>query len=274
MPGKSAMPKFTVALTKLELHPHRLVTGDAHFTFEQWAGALAVANRLVVPQIRQYVIHRLQNALSSLDPFDCIDTALRYHVEQWLFQPVLRICERQEPLSPAEILRLGPERSSAVCRAREKLLAHKNHLEMTWTRDRWPRPMKKRPGISSISVPEPNWAEMSESVEVALATEAKRLIELEPILTRPNFGIVSPRARPINDSIPNGVPHPKYWKTDSRVLKVGGCLYQLPITYLGHSALFGDDQSGPSSHSGDSVTIPQDIAVSDWDVFLEIVTAR
>ncbi|KAG8930281.1 hypothetical protein FRC01_002983, partial [Tulasnella sp. 417] len=220
----------------LDVSDARFVTGDAHFTFEQWAGALAVANRLVVPQIRQYVIHRLQNALSSLDPFDCIDTALRYHVEQWLFQPVLRICERQEPLSPAEILRLGPERSSSVCRVREKLLAHRNHLEMTWARDKWPQRVQTRPKVCYISVPKPNWVEMSETVGVALATEAKRLIELEPVLTKPTFEGVAPSARPSKDPIPNGVPHPKYWQADSRVLK--------------------------------------DIAVSDWDFFLEIVTAR
>ncbi|KAG8927354.1 hypothetical protein FRC00_002139 [Tulasnella sp. 408] len=257
----------------LDLSDSRLVTGDDHFTFEQWAGALAVANRLGVSQIRKHVIHRLQKALSSLDPFDCIDAALKYRVQDWLFHPVLRICERQEPLSSAEILRLGSERSSAVGRVREKLLAHKNHLEMTWIRDRWPS-VKRRPGGRSVSISEPRWTEMSETVVVALATEVKRLIKLETILAGPELEVVSPGARPSIISIPKGVPHLKYWQADSKTFKVGGYLYLLPIAYFDQPARLENSQDGFSVDSCDPIILPQDIEASDWDVLLEIVTAR
>ncbi|KAG8925056.1 hypothetical protein FRC00_004390 [Tulasnella sp. 408] len=257
----------------LDVSDSRLVTGEDHFTFEQWAGAFAVANRLGVSHIRKYVIQRLQNALSCLDPFDCIDAALKYRVQDWLFHPFLRICERQEPLSSAEILRLGSERSSAVGRVREKLLAHKNHLEMTWIRDRWPS-VKKRPGIKSVSISEPNWTAMSETVVLPLSTEVKRLIKLETILTDPKFEAVSPGARPCIGSIPNGVPHSKYWQADSKTFKVGGYLYQLPIAYFDQPARLGNSQDGLSRDSCNPIILPQSIEASDWDVLLEIVTAR
>ncbi|KAG9036245.1 hypothetical protein FS837_001724 [Tulasnella sp. UAMH 9824] len=260
----------------LDVSDARLVTGDDHFTFEQWAGALIVANRLAVPQIRKYVVHKVQDALSRLDPFDCIDAAFKYRVQEWLFNPFLRICERQEPLSPTEILRLGPERSSAVGRVREKLLTYKNHSEISWIRDRWPK-LSKRTGVvkvKSIALAEPNWTEMSETMARILAMEARRLIELETVLTKPNFDVVSPSTRSIIDPIPNAVPHLKYWQTDSGVLKVGGCLYRLPVTYFEQSDLLKDNQDEPSANSCGAISLPQEVAVSDWDIFLEILTAR
>ncbi|KIO18400.1 hypothetical protein M407DRAFT_31950 [Tulasnella calospora MUT 4182] len=258
----------------LDVWEARLVIGDGHFSFEQWAGALAVANRLVVPQIRKYAIHRLQDALSRLDPFDCIDAALKHCVQEWLFHPFLRICERQEPLSPAEILRLGSERSSAVGRVREKLLSHRNHSEITWIRRQWPHLKQKSANGKSFYLREPNWTEMSETVAVTLSAEAKRLIELETVLTKPDFEVVFPSAWSSTDPIPKGVPHPKYWQADDKAFKVGDCLYQLPITYFDHSALLGDGHDGPSLDSCEPITLPQDITVSEWNLFLEIVTAR
>ncbi|KAG8906117.1 hypothetical protein FRC00_012835, partial [Tulasnella sp. 408] len=108
----------------LDVSDAREVTGDNQFTFEQWAGALATADRLGIPRIRSYATKRLTDSLNQLDPFDCIDVATKYRVDEWLFQPFLRICERLEPLSSAEILRLGSERAGAVCRVREKLFTH------------------------------------------------------------------------------------------------------------------------------------------------------
>lgn len=196
------------------------------------------------------MIHRLQNALSSLNPFDCIDTALKYRVQEWLFHPFLRICERQEPLSSAEILRLGSERSSAVGRVREKLSAHKNHLEVTWLHDRLAR-MKKGP-VKSASTLEPKWTKMSEMVVAALAAEVKRLIELETILTNPEFEAVPPNARPSIGPIPNAVPHPKYWQADSKTLKVTNSLIiKISFAYrcLFRSAITSTNYRSPTSIS-------------------------
>ncbi|KIO18396.1 hypothetical protein M407DRAFT_31946 [Tulasnella calospora MUT 4182] len=255
----------------LDVSDARLVTGDDCFTFEQWAGALAVANRLVVPQIRNYVIRRLQDALGRLNPFDCVDVALKYRVQEWLFRPFLRICERREPLSSAEIVRLGSERSSAVGRVREKLLAQKHGPEITRLRSRLAR---RSSGDKPVSKSQPKGTETSETVATVLSVEATRLIELETVLTKPDFEPVSPSAPSSFGPIPHAFPHPKYWQRSSMAIKVDGCLYELPARYLDSSSLLEENRDGRSLNSCDPITLPQDIKPSDWDVLLEIATAR
>lgn len=193
------------------------MTGDDHFTFEQWAGALAVANRMAIPRIRTYAIQRLQDALNRLDPFDCIDVADKYRVHEWLFQPFLRICERPEPLTPPEVLRLGPERSSAVGRVREKLLAHKYDSAISWVGNDWP---KGGEYFDYYEPPPPQWVAMSESLDTALSIEVKRLIELETVLSKPEFRSPSPSGKSSIESGTQGMPHPKYWQTDLKTIKV------------------------------------------------------
>lgn len=192
------------------------MTGDDHFTFEQWAGTLAVANRMAIPRIRNYAIQRLQDALNRLNPFDCIDVADKYRVHEWLFQPFLRICERPEPLTPPEILRLGPERSSAVGRVREKLSAHKYDSAISWVGNQWPKGSGGYGGYHPTPPP-PQWALMSKSLDKALSIEGKRLIELETVLSKPEFRSPSPCGK---SSIVRGTPHPRYWQTDLNTIKV------------------------------------------------------
>ncbi|KAG8940999.1 hypothetical protein FRC04_004855, partial [Tulasnella sp. 424] len=256
----------------LDVSDARLVTGDDHFTFEQWAGALAVANRMAIPRIRNHVIQRLQDALNRLDPFDCIDVADKYRVHEWLFQPFLRICERPEPLTPPEVLRLGPERSSAVGRVREKLLVHKYDSAISWVGDHWPRSS----GRSYYRPPAPQWAVMSENLETALSIEAKRLIELETILSKPEFQPLSPSGKSDIESIHHGMPHPRYCQKDLKTIKTRNCLYQLPLRYFEQPHLLegNQDHKELSPDARDIITLPDDVAVSDWNVFLEILTAR
>ncbi|KIO33126.1 hypothetical protein M407DRAFT_17991 [Tulasnella calospora MUT 4182] len=255
----------------LDVSDARVVTGDDKFTFEQWAGALATAIRLGISRIRKYATQRLQESLDQLDPFDCIDVATKYRVHKWLFRPFLRICERPEPLSPAEMLRLGLERASAVFRVREKLSVYKYEAAVTWFCDNWP---KNNHGGPWSNPPPLKWEAMAEAREAARAGEMKRLIALETVLSKPDFQ--SPVSRPTVDTVPQGMPHPRYWQTDLRTIRVRNCLYQLPIRYFEKPSLLGEIQSHGDSilDSGDFVVLPQDVVVSDWNVFLEIVTAR
>ncbi|KIO17515.1 hypothetical protein M407DRAFT_32815 [Tulasnella calospora MUT 4182] len=255
----------------LDVSDAREVTGDDKFTFEQWAGALATANRLEIPRIRSYVTRRLQDSLSQLDPFDCIDIAIKYRVHEWLVQPSIRICERPEPLSPAEVLRLGSERTSAVCRVREKLSVYKYESVVTWLRENWPQNLY---GGAWYNPPPLQWEAKAEAREAARAGEMKRLIELETVLSKPDFQ--SPVSQPTVDTVPQGMPHPRYWQTDLRTIRVRNCLYQLPVRYFEKPSLLGEIQSHGDStlDPGDFVMVPHDVLVSDWNVFLEIVTAR
>ncbi|KAG8914274.1 hypothetical protein FRC00_000117 [Tulasnella sp. 408] len=106
----------------LEVADARLVSGDKHFTFHQWAASLAVSSHLQIPHLRSYVVQSMKEGLNRLDPFDCIEVAEQRRVHQWLLPPFRRICERPEPLSSSEILRLGSDRASSVAKARESLM--------------------------------------------------------------------------------------------------------------------------------------------------------
>ncbi|KAG8944141.1 hypothetical protein FRC04_002179 [Tulasnella sp. 424] len=106
----------------LDVADARLVSGDQHFTFQQWASALSVANHLQVAEISTYVAKSIEDGLNRLDPFDCIQAAEIYRVQDWLLQPFRRICERRDPLSPSEMLLLGLDRAGAMARARENLM--------------------------------------------------------------------------------------------------------------------------------------------------------
>lgn len=215
------------ATTKPFARNPRLVIGDGHFTFKQWAGALAAANRLAIPRIREYVSQRLTGGLDRLDPFDCVDAALQYREHEWLFEPFLRICERPEALSPAEILRLGPERSGAVGRVREKLLKREGELKMAWLREQWPTKVTKL-----RTIPQPDWAAMSTTVRETLAVEAERLFELETLLSKPDFSSPSLAARSSTGSDPRGTLYPKYGQSDLRTMKVRSLLISCISTDL------------------------------------------
>ncbi|KAG9042599.1 hypothetical protein FS837_010657 [Tulasnella sp. UAMH 9824] len=257
--------------TFLDVADARLVIGDDQFTFEQWAGALATANRLGTRRIRDYIVQRLEGHLNRLDPFDCIDVATKYRVHEWLFQPFIRICERQEPLSPAEVLRLGSERTSAVCRVREQLLAHKYDSAITWVGNQWPKDRNFSP---PPPLEPPQWEAMATTLEAARVDEVKRLVELETVLSKPDFQ--SPGSPPTVDIVPQGVAHPKYWQTDLRTIRVRNCLYRLPIRYFEQPGLLRNIRNNEDSplESGDFVILPHDVIVSDWNIFLDILTAR
>ncbi|KAG8944143.1 hypothetical protein FRC04_002181 [Tulasnella sp. 424] len=261
----------------LDVSDARLVTGDDHFTFKQWTGALAVADRLATHGIRKYVLQRVNDALNRLDPFDCVDAALKYRVQEWLFQPFLRICKRQAALSPAEILRLGPERSGAVGRVREKILRRSRDLEMAWVCEQWPKSEQSPKKLTKpLTVPVPDWAAMSATVSATLAVESKRLVELEKVLFNLDFASPSSTSRSSTGSDPRGIPHAKYGQPDLRAMKIEDRLYQLPIRYFNQPGLLGDHQveEGSALDSCDTIILPRDVTISDWNVLLAIITAR
>ncbi|KAG8958485.1 hypothetical protein FRC00_002695 [Tulasnella sp. 408] len=254
----------------LEVSDAREVTGDDHFTLEQWLDALATADRLGIPRIRSYVTKKAQGALNCLDPFDCIDIATKYRVYEWLVQPYVRICERPESLSPAEMLRLALERASAVCRVREKLFAEKYQSTKYWIANKWPGNSSRHNSSSS----EPPWEEMEKAILAEQAAKGHSLVRRETVLSRPNFP--SPGVEPPVYTVPQGTPHPKYSQTDLREMKVGSSLYQLPTRYFERPDLLGETPSGKgsSSQSDDLLMLPHDVTVYDWNTFLDIVTAR
>ncbi|KAG8914262.1 hypothetical protein FRC00_000191 [Tulasnella sp. 408] len=106
----------------LDVADTRIIAPKTKFSFEQLAGALFVAKHLNLSDLRTYIEPAIEEGLNRLDPFECVEAAELYKVQDWLLRPFCRICERYDSLSPSEMGRLGLERLSAVARVREKLI--------------------------------------------------------------------------------------------------------------------------------------------------------
>ncbi|KAG8985642.1 hypothetical protein FRB90_004559, partial [Tulasnella sp. 427] len=275
----------------LDVADAQLIVGDSHYTSDQWVGALAVANPLGISQVRKYAIPKLQESLDRLDPFARIDLADKYRVDEWMAQPVLSICERPETLTEAEVLRLGTERVCAISRVREKRLAHKYESGVSWARKEWPVkvPMKSSSyGSSSsygysnyggkppeVSLPYPNWQAQQDDVNAAVAAETKRLIDLETALCQSDSkSLPSPSPLSANSRAEDVVvliSPPHHRQSDLIIMKVQNFLYRLPLHYFKQSGIFKIE---PSNHSQVTIVLPPDVEAPNWDIFLEILTAR
>lgn len=112
-----------LALSEFKHAPLRsIIAPKKNFSFGQLAGALSLANHFNLNDLQTFIEPAIEEGLNRLDPFECIEAAELYKVQDWLLRPLCRICERYDSLSPSEMGRLGLERSSAVARVREKLI--------------------------------------------------------------------------------------------------------------------------------------------------------
>ncbi|KAG8935819.1 hypothetical protein FRC00_010275 [Tulasnella sp. 408] len=234
----------------LEVVDARLVSGDGNFTIRQWVSALSVADVLQLGHIRSYVAKSIEEGLTRLDPFECIEVAERRRTQEWLLQPFRRICQRAQPLSPSEILRLGPDRASAVAKARENLMKviHSKGLFDTIY------------GGSRLYL----------SAQNTLANHALQVVKAEPSLSQLapeqhevlNTGALRDDTKISTTSLSS---------SNLIVIKLRDRLYRLPLHYFGNKSLIHELASkvgqGP-------VNLPSDLHTSDWEAYLKIITAR
>ncbi|KAG8914373.1 hypothetical protein FRC00_014150 [Tulasnella sp. 408] len=123
----------------LDVADTRIIAPKTNFSFEQLAGALFVAKHLNLDDLRTFIEPAIEDGLNHLDPFECIEAAELYKVQDWLLRPFCRICERYDSLSPSEMGRLGLERLSAVARVREKLIRTGHSAEVRGIASWWNR---------------------------------------------------------------------------------------------------------------------------------------
>ncbi|KAG8930284.1 hypothetical protein FRC01_002986 [Tulasnella sp. 417] len=239
---------YTEVHAFLEVADGRLVSGDKHYTFQQWVSALSVANHLQLDNIRSYAAKSIEDGLLRLDPFECIEVAEKRRNREWLLIPFRRICQRPEPLSPSEILRLGLDRASAVSKAREGL------MKMVHSRGLFD-------AIYGGSAP-------SSSVQTTFANAALQMVRAEPLLSQlapePMSGTGDPEG---HTETPSG-----NLSSSNLISMKANCLYRLPLHYFGNRSLIPNlvasriDQ-GP-------ISLPSDLNTYEWEVFLKIITAR
>ncbi|KAG8911960.1 hypothetical protein FRC01_005378 [Tulasnella sp. 417] len=233
----------------LEVADARLVSGDKHYTFQQWVSALSVANHLQLDNIRSYAAKSIEDGLLRLDPFECIEVAEKRRNREWLLIPFRRICQRPEPLSPSEILRLGLDRASAVSKARENLMKviHSRGLFDT---------------VYGGSAP-------PSSVQTTFADDALQLVGAEPLLSQ-----LAPEPKPsTGDPVDHmGVPSSNLSSSSLISMKLRDCLYRLPLHYFGNRGLIPNLVASRVDQG--AISLPSDLNTSDWEVFLKIITAR
>ncbi|KAG9033875.1 hypothetical protein FS837_002321 [Tulasnella sp. UAMH 9824] len=232
----------------LDVADTRIIAPKKDFSFEQLAGALFVANHLNLSDLRTFINPAIEEGLNRLDPFQCIEAAELYKVEDWLLRPFCRICERYDSLSPSEMGRLGLERSSAVARVREKLI---------------------RTGHSAEVLDLFSSSDRSRYDSDTIRHKTLRLIEEEPLLFQllPN-GSPTLRTQPLDTS--TAFPA-RFAVGDFISMKVQSYLYSLPIAYFQSPELLRVLQK---QGNGALVMLPFDFSQSDWEIFLRVVTAR
>ncbi|KAG8930283.1 hypothetical protein FRC01_002985 [Tulasnella sp. 417] len=233
----------------LEVADARLVSGDKHYSFQQWVSALSVANHLQLDHIRFYAAKSIEDGLIRLDPFECIEVAEKHGTQEWLLQPFRRICQRPEPLSSSEILRLGLDRASAVSKARENL------MKMVHSRGLF----DKIYGGSALP----------SCVQTTFANDALQVVKAEPLLCQ-LMAEHAPRPSDLGD-------HPETYTStlsSSNLISINlrDCLYRLPLHYFGNCSLIHKLAASNVAH--DPISLPSDLTTSEWEVFLKIITAR
>ncbi|KAG8911959.1 hypothetical protein FRC01_005377, partial [Tulasnella sp. 417] len=233
----------------LEVADARLVSGDKDFTFRQLVYALSVAEHLQLDHIRSYVAKSIEDGLTRLDPFECIEIADKRRTQEWLLQPFRRICQRVEPLSSSEMYRLGFDRASAVARARENLM---KAIEST----KYFSDVYRGSAIPSYAQP-------------TLEKYAIQVVKAEPLLCQ-----LAPE-QVLSTGAPMGhtqIHSSNLSSSNLIIMKLRDCLYRLPLHYFGSESLI---HKLVASRAGQGpVSLPDDLDTSDWEAFLKIITAR
>lgn len=114
----------TVPSTPLQLSSslkcvlRRSYTSDPVLSAAGWASVLHLASEWNFPSIRDLAI---KNFTPSASDVDKVVFGHRYKFEEWLLPGYTGLCERKEPLTLAEAMRLGMEDVVAINEAREAI---------------------------------------------------------------------------------------------------------------------------------------------------------
>ncbi|KAG8918127.1 hypothetical protein FRC01_002037 [Tulasnella sp. 417] len=88
------------------------------FSPTEWASAYRLAEMWDFAQLRDYIFKHLDKSVK--DPVPRIEYADLLGFEDWIVPALARLCERSEPLTIEEGMRLGIARFAEVCKHRER----------------------------------------------------------------------------------------------------------------------------------------------------------
>ncbi|KAF9261742.1 hypothetical protein L218DRAFT_1001526 [Marasmius fiardii PR-910] len=95
---------------------------------QSWVDILSISTQFDLPKVREHAIAAIDTCQSfasssnCLTPAEMIHNADKYRVEKWLKPAYLALCERDEPVSKEEALKIGVEKVVMIAHARERLL--------------------------------------------------------------------------------------------------------------------------------------------------------
>ncbi|KAK1220137.1 hypothetical protein PQX77_017128, partial [Marasmius sp. AFHP31] len=106
---------------------------------EEYTNLLSIATRFVCIEARQKAIEGIES--HGLDPIQKLVLADIYDIPQWLMPSYIELCKRDTPLTPDEVVRIGPEKAMSIAKARETIRGSPDTRRMiresySWTT--WP----------------------------------------------------------------------------------------------------------------------------------------
>lgn len=88
-------------------------------TLYQWIGILAVSTRLECDKLRERAIQEIHQHRPRIDPIEKIVLAQKYDVPDWYISSYAAICQRAQPLSPEEGMKVGLTTAILLAQSRE-----------------------------------------------------------------------------------------------------------------------------------------------------------
>ena len=85
-----------------------------------WKAMLSISTRLIFERVRERAIKEITARLDEIEPFELIQLAIMYDVEQWLKPAYRRIVTRSNLITHAEALKVPFHMAVMLMRSREQ----------------------------------------------------------------------------------------------------------------------------------------------------------
>ena len=89
---------------------------------------LSISTRLIFEKVRERAIKEITAQLDQIEPFELIELAIKFDVEQWLKPAYRRIVTRTNPITHAEAAKVPFPMAVMLMRSRERFCANNPHV--------------------------------------------------------------------------------------------------------------------------------------------------
>jgi hypothetical protein len=93
---------------------------DYTASLTDWMAMLSISTRLIFERVRERTIKEITARLDEVEPFELIQLAIKYDVEQWLKPAYRRIVTRSSLITHTEALKIPFHTAVMLMRSREQ----------------------------------------------------------------------------------------------------------------------------------------------------------